>query len=105
MRAGKMDRTITIQLPIEGEPDEAGQVIPTWQTLATVRAQIMQASTEEFLRAYGTTDNYAVIFRLRYLSGVTVRHRVQHDGMNLNIREVKEIGRRKGLELRCEALS
>ena len=69
---------------------------------ATVRAQIIQASTEEYLRAYGEGGNTAIIFRLRWLDGVTVAHHVSFDGKTLNIRETKEIGRRKGLELRCE---
>jgi SPP1 family predicted phage head-tail adaptor len=101
MRAGKLDRTIIVQafsntvLP-DGTPVEA------WATLATVRAQIVQASTDEFLASHGESDSLNVVFRVRWLAGVTTDHRVQYEGKNLNIREVKEIGRRQGLELRCE---
>ncbi len=101
MRAGKLDRSIVIQsFSNTVLPD--GTPVESWTTVATVRAQLVQASTEEYLRGYGETDSLAVIFRIRWLAGVTTDHRVQHDGRNLNIREVKEIGRRKGLELRCE---
>lgn len=101
MRAGQLDRTITLQA-FGNTVDPYGTPVETWTDFATVRAQIVQASTEEYLRGYGETDSLAVIFRIRFLAGVTTDHRVQHDGRNLNIREVKELGRRRGLELRCE---
>jgi len=101
MRAGRLDRTITLQA-LSSTVDEYGSPAESWTTLATVRAQIVQASTEESLRRYGETDSLVVVFRIRWLSGVTTDHRIQYEGRNLNIREVKEIGRRRGLELRCE---
>jgi SPP1 family predicted phage head-tail adaptor len=101
MRSGKLDRTIIIQTAAAAV-DEYGTPTVTWTDLATARAQLIQASTEEFLRGYGEIDALAVIFRTRWLDGVTAAHRVVYEGRNLNIREVKEIGRRRGLELRCE---
>lgn len=102
MRAGKLDRVITIQAYTRTGTTPGGAPITDWADLATVRAQIIQASTEEYQRAYGEGGNTAIIFRLRWLDGVTVEHRIAYDGKHLNIRETKEIGRRKGLELRCE---
>ena len=102
MRAGKLDRTIRIDTFAAGTPDDYGVSAPGWTTLATIRAQILQSSTEEYLRGYGEGAATVVIFRARWLDGVTVEHRVTYDGTTYNIREVKEIGRRVGLELRCE---
>lgn len=101
MRAGRLDRQITIQSFASGVQDD-GTPIEQWTDFAAVRAQIVEASTEEYQRAYGEGGNTAVILRVRWLDGVTLRHRVQYDGRSLNIRETKEIGRRRGLELRCE---
>ena len=101
MRAGRLDREITIQA-FSSTVDEYGTPVEAWNDFATVRAQIIQTSTEEALRAYGETDALAVVFRIRWLAGVTTDHRVVYEGKNLNIRETKEIGRRKGLELRCD---
>ena len=67
-----------------------------------MRASLIQASTEEYQRAYGEGGNTSIIFRTRFLGGVTTDHRVSYDGRILNVREVKEIGRRRGLEIRCE---
>lgn len=101
MRAGTLDRTITIQA-FSSTVDDYGTPVETWADFATVRAALIQASTEEYLRGYGETDTLVVIFRIRWLDGVTAQHRIVYEGRNLNIREVKEIGRRQGLELRCE---
>lgn len=102
MRAGKLDRIITIQTYSEGVPDDYGNSTPGWADGDTLRAQIVQASTEEYLRAYGEGSETAVIFRTRYLDGVGTEDRVLYEGKPFNIKEVKEIGRRRGLELRCE---
>ena len=101
MRGGKLDKVITIQAFASGV-DDYGTPIEAWSDFATVRADRIETSTEEFIRGYGETDATLAIFRVRWLDGVTTKHRVQHDGQNFNIREVKEIGRREGLDLRCE---
>ena len=63
----------------------------------------MQASTSEFLAAYGASPEEAVIFRTRYLDDLTTADRVVYEGRNHDIREIKEIGRRRGLEIRTVA--
>ncbi len=100
MRAGKLDRVITIQ-SFASAPNEYGTPVSTWTDVATVRAQIIQSSTEEYL-TNGASDTTSIIFRTRHFAGVTTSSQVIYEGETFNIREVKEIGRRKGLELRCE---
>lgn len=104
MRSGKLDRVIRIDTYSAGIPDVYGTVHPGYVTLATMRAQIIQSSTEEFQRAYGASGETAIIFRTHYVDGVSTNDRVIYEGENFNIKEVKEIGRRGGLELRCIAL-
>lgn len=101
MRSGKLDRLINIQ-SFSSTVDDYGTPAETWAPLATVRAQIIEASTEEYQRAYGEGGSTSIVFRIRWLAGVSVDDRVVYDGTPLNIRDIKEIGRRKGLELRCE---
>jgi SPP1 family predicted phage head-tail adaptor len=101
MRAGKLDRIIRIDTYGPGVPDEYGTVTPGWTALATLRAQVVQSSTEEFIRAYGASDETVIIFRTRWLDGVTNADRISYEGGYFNLKEVKEIGRRKGLELRA----
>jgi phage head-tail adaptor, putative, SPP1 family len=105
MRAGKLDREITIEKYVAGAPDQYGTVQPSWQCFATVRAQIVQQSTEEFMRSFGTSDEAAVIFRIRWMEGIGLADRVVYEGHAYNLKEIKEIGRRNGLELRAIATS
>lgn len=100
MRAGRLDRSVTLQRSTNSV-DAAGTPVFTWTDIATVRAEIVQASTEEFIRAQGASDETITIFRIRYLDGITNADRVLYGAALHNIKEVKEIGRRKGLELRC----
>lgn len=99
MRAGKLDRTITIQRGTN-IVNEYGSPAFTWANLATLRAQVVQSSTEEFIEN-GAEEKTVVIFRTRFLAGVTAADRVHYLGGDFNIRELKEIGRREGLEIRC----
>lgn len=104
MRAGKLDRVITIQR-YTATVDDYGTPGFAWTDFATMRAQRVQASTDEYIRNYGAADETVVIFRTRWLDGVTNADRVAYEGSFFNLKETKEIGRRQGLELRCEALS
>lgn len=103
MRAGKLDRTISIERYTPGVPNGYGGVTSVWLPIGTFRAQLVQASTEEFIRAAGASDETVVIFRTRWVANVTTSCRVVYQGKNYDLKEVKEIGRRKGLELRAEA--
>ncbi len=102
MRAGKLDRIIVIERAAT-TVDEYGTPTEGWSTVATMRAELIQSSVAEFIRAYGATTDTIAIFRIRYLDGVTLADRVTYAGRPYDLKEVKEIGRRKGLELRCIA--
>lgn len=100
MRSGKLDRTIKVQ-SFTSTVNGYGTPVQAWTDVATARAQIIQSSTEEFL-TNGASDTTSIIFRTRYFEGVNTSSQVVYDGETFNVREVKEIGRRKGLDLRCE---
>jgi SPP1 family predicted phage head-tail adaptor len=105
MRAGKLDRIIRIDRYDAGAVDDYGTPAPAFTPLATLRAQVVQSSTEEFIRAYGASDETVIIFRTRWLADVTNADRISYEGGYFNLKEVKEIGRRKGLELRAVKVS
>lgn len=100
MRAGKLDRTVEIQRHTVAV-DDYGTQTEGWATVATVRAQVLQSTTEEFLRSFGTTSDIAIIFRIRHVDGLTPTDRVLFAGQAYDLKEVKELGRREGLDLRC----
>lgn len=102
MKAGKLDRLILLQRSTSTN-DDLGSVVQSWAPVATLRAQLIQSSTTEFLQGAGTQGEAVAVFRTRWLDGVMVRDRVLHEGIAHDIKEVKELGRRAGLELRCVA--
>lgn len=102
MRAGRLDRTIILQR-FASAPDDFGTPIETWSDVAMLRAEIVQASTGEFIRG-GVVEETVVVFRTRWLAGVTNADRILYEGAAFDVKETKEIGRRRGLEVRCLAV-
>lgn len=98
MKAGPLDRRVTIQRFTETR-NEYNEPIAVWTDLATLSAQVIQQSGREFLSADQTQAERPVLFRLRWLDGVTVLDRVSYGGRVHNIQDVKELGRQEGLEL------
>lgn len=99
MRSGKLDKVITLQR-FTATVDDFGTPVETWADLADLRAQVVQATTEEFIRA-GAESDTVIVFRTRFLDGVTTADRVVFGGHFFDVKETKEIGRRQGLEIRC----
>lgn len=101
MRAGSLDREITIQKSVTYIAD-AGVPQETWTAICTLRAEVIESSTDEYIRGAGASSETAIVFRTRYFPGVTVAHRIMFGGEPLDIKQVKELGRQNGLELRAE---
>lgn len=101
MRAGKMVHVIEIQ-QASMTVNAAGTPVQTWSKLATLRAELIEQGTEEFLRGAGDTSVTTLAFRTRHVGGITTDHRVSFDGAAFDIEEIVPIGRRRGLELRCK---
>lgn len=103
MRAGRLDRHIHIERATPGAPNAAGTATLAWSPLACVRAEIIQGSAQEFIRG-GAVDEAAIVFRIRWVCEVKLADRVVYEGEAFNIKELKEIGRRRGLEIRCQRI-
>lgn len=104
IRAGKLDRTIAIERKSE-TVSETGAAVATWMNIATVRAEIVTQAASEFLTGFGEAENGTIVFRVRYLPGITTADRVSYGGKVYDLKEITEIGRRRGLELRAVAVS
>ena len=101
MRAGNLDRVIVIERCTAGV-DEYGTVTDAWVVFATMRAQVLQYSTDDRDTAHGSSTERTVTFRMRWLDGLTLADRASYEGQPFSIKQVKEIGRRVGLDLICE---
>ncbi|MEO4040360.1 phage head closure protein [Hoeflea sp. CAU 1731] len=102
IQSGKLDKTIVLQRETE-TVDAFGQKTSTWAEIDTVRAGLRERTTREFMQPFGENETGVLVFKIRYLGGLTTDDRVIFDGDAFNIKEIAEIGRRRGLLLRCEA--
>lgn len=105
LAAGKLDRKITIQRFTQTR-DEMNEPVPAWATLATRWASYEPVRDGEKFRAGETAANISARFVIRHSSNVAdlnPKDRVQFDGKTYDILNVKEIGRREGIEITCAA--
>ncbi|WP_075219452.1 phage head closure protein [Acuticoccus yangtzensis] len=98
--AGKLDRTIILSRRTLSK-DRIGATVETWSEYATTHAERVTNTTRDFLRAEGEGAEGIVVFRLRWRPDVSLEDRVAMDGRTFEIIEAVELGRRRGLELRC----
>lgn len=103
MPAGRKDRRIQIQEETLVS-DGGGGFVQSWSTIRTVWTELVQQSGREFVQSDRTATERRAVFRLHWLTGITTAMRVVYGGEDFNIREVRELGRRDGLELHCEAI-
>lgn len=99
IRSGKLDRQITLERLTETVAP-SGSVSKAWAEIATVRAEIVQQTADEYLAGYGAAESGNIVFRIRYLPGITTADRVMYDGAAYDLDQIAELGRRRGLELR-----
>lgn len=108
MNPGRMDRQITIERKTETR-DAVGYPVPSWSPLATVWAEVRPLSGREALRsgeALGRViGSETASFFIYHTDGLTIEDRINYDGKIWNIRYIREIGRRDGLEILAEVLS
>jgi SPP1 family predicted phage head-tail adaptor len=103
MQAGKLDRVIEIQRPTT-TLDLYGTPTQGWAKVATMRAAMLQYSTDNREGQRGDTTDMTITFRTRWLDGVTLENRVTYDGQVFKITKIKEISRGVGLDIMCERI-
>ncbi|MDD2869737.1 phage head closure protein [Neomegalonema sp.] len=103
MRAGDLDRRASIQ-ELTRTPDGGGGYDIIWQERASLWAAVQQMNGKEFLTGGGVQAQRRIVFRVRWLDWITPKHRVAYDGRIHEIHEVRELGRRAGLELHTTSL-
>lgn len=103
MRAGNLDRIVKLERRTTAL-DTYGTVVDVWTVFANMRAQVLQVATDDHESARGATTDTTITFRMRWLDGLTLEDRVSYEGRAMTIRQIKEIGRRVGLEIVCERI-
>jgi len=108
MLAGKLDRRATILQRAEAQDATYGTIAVTWQTLATVWAEVqdMIPSRAERMAEGVSIARRPCRVRMRYRADVDSTMRLSVDGREMRIiAGPAELGRREGIELVCESLT
>lgn len=100
MRAGTLDREIILVREEEIGRNEFNE--PLYElTETSLWASVQQQSGKEYLAAGQVGAARQMVFRVRWIANVTVVNAIKYGGTEFNIQEVREIGRRRALELHC----
>ncbi len=102
MRAGKLDRWVTIQ-QASTVIEAAGDETLTWSTFVEVWGGIVYKPGNEQSVQGIEAPSRPITFRIRYVSGVTGAMRLNIEGVIYNILDVREVGRRAGLDIEAIA--
>jgi SPP1 family predicted phage head-tail adaptor len=106
MRAGLMDKRITIQTATRTLDAVYGSEVLSWSTFATVWADVNEVNSVERVRNEIRTLTRVTLIQIRYLPELTENMRVlMADGRILQITSLAEVGRKKGWRMNCENYS
>jgi SPP1 family predicted phage head-tail adaptor len=104
MRAGKLDRRLTIRRMEAGAPNALNERAETWTDVATVWAQQRPNRGSERFAAGQVNGTAVMTFHIRFRGDLTTRDRVVCEGIVYEIvAPPREIGRRVVTEIDCIA--
>lgn len=105
MKAGKLDREITIQQPSGSPPDAAGEPNGNWVNVAENEPATVTQIGGRDIFAGGVTPIADTTFTIRWMDGIKSYMRVLYEGDVYEIiGKPKELGRREGLEIVAKAI-
>lgn len=104
MRAGTLDKRVALQQPIVTRDDYGHEVI-TWQTVATVWANIQTLRGREYFAAAAVQKELNLKIKIRHRADISNTWRVAHKGITYNIEAVIPLGRLEYQELMCNERS
>ena len=106
MRAGQLNRRVTIERKTGGV-DAIGQPLPEgWETFAQVWANVRFLSGSEAIKADAQTSVVKASIRIRYRTGIDAGMRVIHGAAIYEIKAVlPDEVRREYLDLVCEVVT
>lgn len=99
MRAGRMDRQVTLQTRSVTR-NAQGEDVATYVDLATVWAEKIDLRGREFFAAQQSRAEVTTRWRIRWRTDLTSVDRLLHEGRVYDVvAPPAEVGRRQGLEL------
>lgn len=101
MNAGKLDRRITIETPVITY-DEWNHPQKSWGQLALVWASKTDRTESEVTELSQTVAINRTVWTIRWRDDITTAQRIQYNNDLYEIKGIKELGRREGLQITTE---
>src|SRR3990167_3408117 len=98
MRAGNLDRRITVQTKTL-TANSYGERVASWADTFTTWANVFEIAGKEKFEASQLVDKADIRFSIRYRTGVNEEQRIVYDSNYYDIYSVTELGRQDGLEI------
>ncbi len=99
MQAGRMDRRVSLYHRALTQNSHGEQVPSYPAAYVTIWAEKLDQRAREYFAAQSTQAEATTRFRIRWRADVVMTDRLVLDGLNYDIVQISEIGRRQGLEL------
>lgn len=103
MNAGRFDDLISVYRYTETVDSNTGEPIKTWSKLADIWAEVKRKNGVEQVAAEQRENKQTATVKIRFYDGLTVRDRLEIDGVNYNIISINTIERRMYDEIYCES--
>ena len=100
MNAGRFDELIEVWR-YTSEQNEYGEPIKTWTKVMDVYARVDYLSGTEEVNGEQWENKKNINIMVRYMSDLTVKDRIKHNEVYLNIISVSEVDRRMYQKLQC----
>lgn len=107
MRAGRLDKLVTLDKRTRTRDPASGELVDTWSPLGEQWAEMLDGRAVERYGAAQKLAEVSVGFRLRWSPALLVltpdEHRLRWEGFVYDVKGVVEIQRRQGVAVLCEA--
>ncbi|MGF7160337.1 hypothetical protein FHS85_001960 [Rhodoligotrophos appendicifer] len=97
--AGKLDREVSIGMIQTAIGPGGTPTLALFETMF-LRAQLVEEAIAEHPAGAGIATTHSITFRTRY-AAISTKQVLQFASDLYDITEIREIGRRRGLEIRC----
>jgi SPP1 family predicted phage head-tail adaptor len=98
MKAGSLDRRITIQQPTETQ-NSFGEIVVSFSNFAEVWAEVIPLSGRELITAGQVLPEATLRITIRWLAGINEKFRILYEGVAYDIQHIAELKRREGLQI------
>jgi hypothetical protein len=102
IRAGDLDRTLYITRVSELLDEFGAASDCATQRAVRLKAALLENHSNDTMQAWGAASDTTLIFRTWFISWVKAGDLVRYQGREFIVKEIKELGRRRGIELQVE---